>query len=394
MAEGLTFALIWAAFWTMLLSFAMCNQYITKFPSLVIASIKTLIPTCYSAYFYNGDWTFLDDVGYYEQGQTLLDLGYNPLTIIIDPEGLERIFAIANGQHILYVWWNIFAQYFFGSYYYSPVFLNVLITFVTAYFIIKIAELCNFSKNYKKSLYIFMLFQWDILAWSSFINSKDTLVMCLSVMALYGILKLFEQNNKTIFNLNNLFFLMVSSLSLYLLFFIRFYTIPLIFLTIIIFLIIKQQVKSFLFLILFTVLFTTILSTLANFIYDVNSFSIKNVLTGILRMIFTPLPWQIEESYTFLVIPSILNLLFLIPVIIVGCKFWKISKPLSLLLIYLIVALIFYGFLEEFQGPRQRYQLTFIIGWLQFHVLWVIFIKTTQSNKYFTYGQSNNSKID
>ena len=111
-------------------------------------------------------------------------------------------------------------------------------------------------------------------------------------------------------------------------------------------------------------------------------------------MILTPLPWQIEESYTFLVIPSILNLLFLIPVTLVGSIFWKTSKPLSLLLIYLIAALFFYGYVEELQGVRQRYQLDFIIGWLQFHVLWVIFIKMTRNNKYFTYAQSCNSRID
>ena len=390
MAEGLTADLIWAAFWTILLSFAIANQYISKFSALFVGSIKALIPTFYFAFFYNGGWTILDDVAYYEKGQTLLDLGYNPLTIIIDPEGLVKIFSISDGQHILYVWWNIFAQYFFGSHYYSPVFLNVLITFVTAYFISKIAELCGFSKNYQKSLYVFMLFQWEILAWSSLVNLKDTLVMCLSVIAFYGILKLFEQTSKKIFNLNNL---ILPSLSLYLLFFIRFYTVPLIFLSIIIFLMLKQQARNFPLLILFTVLLIA-LNIPIGYLNNYNLFSITNILTGTVRMILTPLPWQIEESYTFLVIPSILNLLFLIPVTLVGSIFWKTSKPLSLLLIYLIAALFFYGYVEELQGVRQRYQLDFIIGWLQFHVLWVIFIKMTRNNKYFTYAQSCNSRID
>lgn len=389
MAEGLTFDLMWLTFWTILLGFAIASQCIAKFSSLVIASIKALIPTFYFAFFYNGDWTFLDDVVYYEKGQTLLDLGYNPLTIIIDPEGLVKIFSISEGQHILYVWWNIFAQYFFGSHYYSPVFLNVLITFVTAYFISKIAELCGFSKNYQKSLYVFMLFQWEILAWSSLVNLKDTLVMCLSVIAFYGILKLFEQTSKKIFNLNNL---ILPSLSLYLLFFIRFYTVPLIFLSIIIFLMLKQQARNFPLLVLFTVLLIAILNMLIGYINNYNLFSIINILTGTVRMILTPLPWQIEESYTFLVIPSILNLLFLIPVTLVASIFWKTSKPLSLLLIYLIVALFFYGSVEELQGVRQRFQLDFIIGWLQFHVLWIIFIKISLNNKYFTYARSYNSK--
>jgi hypothetical protein len=97
MAEGLTADLIWAAFWTILLSFAIANQYISKFSALFVGSIKALIPTFYFAFFYNGGWTFLDDVAYYEKGQTLLDLGYNPLTIIIDPEGLVKIFSISNG---------------------------------------------------------------------------------------------------------------------------------------------------------------------------------------------------------------------------------------------------------------------------------------------------------
>ena len=41
-----------------------------------------------------------------------------------------------------------------------------------------------------------------------------------------------------------------------------------------------------------------------------------------------------------------------------------------LFLIYAALIIVSYAVTEELLGPRHRFQLTFILAWMQFHFLW------------------------
>jgi hypothetical protein len=65
-----------------------------------------------------------------------------------------------------------------------------------------------------------------------------------------------------------------------------------------------------------------------------------------------------------------LHWLFLFPTIWSGYLLWHHSKEMKLLIIYLIIVYIFYGVIDELQGPRHRVQIIPINAWLQFHFVW------------------------
>ncbi|HXG23914.1 MAG TPA: hypothetical protein VNJ09_05110, partial [Chthonomonadales bacterium] len=103
------------------------------------------------------------------------------------------------------------------------------------------------------------------------------------------------------------------------------------------------------------------------------SFSPSVIAAGLIHFWLTPRPWSIALSYSFLFLPSILHWLMFIPALIGGYRLWKQYPAFAYLLIYLIVASLFYAMIEELQGPRTRVQLVFIIAWAQYHFLYLLY---------------------
>jgi hypothetical protein len=89
-------------------------------------------------------------------------------------------------------------------------------------------------------------------------------------------------------------------------------------------------------------------------------------------MLLTPQLWAISPEYSFLLLPSLLHWLLLIPALLGAWMLWRRSREAALLLIYLAIVLVVYGFIPEQVGARQRVQVTFIVAWTQFHFFWVM----------------------
>src|SRR5437016_10145383 len=148
----------------------------------LVAAIKLFVPFAYFAWLYDGSWNLLDDLSYVEEGLYLRDSGFDPLTVFFSPEGRLALFNVSGGAHIIYPWWNMVAISMFGEHYYSPVFLNVGLTFIAAWVLSRTLGLVGFEKRYRQAFFVFFLIHWDIIAWSSFLNLKDTLVMTLTIL--------------------------------------------------------------------------------------------------------------------------------------------------------------------------------------------------------------------
>ena len=333
--------------------------------ALLVAILRVFIPFIYFAFFNDGTWNFLDDITYQLQGTIMLELGYDPISALIDENGLGELMGLSLGKHILYGWWNVLAQYLFGKHYFSSVYLNIALTFLIGNYLVRIAQLCGFSRAYSTKLLLFFLVHWELVPWSSMINLKDILIMFLTVMVFFSLLKIIEGKIK---------YLILLSIPIYCFYWLRFY-IPfmILFATLIwVVLFMEGRNKYFLLICVMFVVRIVMPSIQAGLEEqgDHLSPSLMGLIVGPFRMLsLTPQPWSIQPEFTFLFISSILNWIFFLPALIGGWNLWRQSKKASLLLVYLIISLMFYANFPGQDGPRHRVQLMFIIVWIEFHFL-------------------------
>jgi hypothetical protein len=331
--------------------------------AVIIATLRVAVPVVYFAWYNDGSWYLLDDVTYWSDGQRILAVGYNPLTILLTPEGYEHIQEICGGHHILYTWWNVLAQYLFGQHYFAPVLLNVLVTFVTAFYVRRTMELIGFPPAYCRALEVFYLLHWEVIAWSSFVNVKDPIVQLLTVAELYCVTRFFRRRDWQ----SALGFVGVAQAF----YFVRFY-LPLVMLLGAALWMVWQWRNNLKFVLLPLALLGGYWA-LPIFQEHAAYLDPEAALTGTMRMLITPIPGRIEDYYSYLLVPSILHLVFLLPAAAGLVALWRASTPARLYLIYLVLIIELYAITEELQGPRQRFQVAFIFTWIQFHFLWVTF---------------------
>lgn len=365
MAEGLTFPIIWAALWVAFVGYLIASRHLPNHLAVPVAAVKAAIPAVYFAWIFDGSWTFLDDRTYETQGADMLHLGYNPLNALFDPQGLEQLMVLAGGRHILYGWWNLLGQYLFGNHYFAPVFLNVLLTFVSGFVCVNILKELSFEERYRRWFLVLFLFHWELLAWSSLVNLKDVMIMTLTSTSLYLVVRLSKK-----FSVLTLIGL---GLVLSIFAWIRFYIPSFILVAIAIWaLFFWKDVRKFLLLPIAGLAFYFMFPWDST---DLPSLSISGLLSqfamGFVRFALTPQPWSVEENYSFLYIPSLLHWVLFLPAAFAGVKLWKTSPQAKLLFIYLLTIIALYAVFPGEMGPRHRVQVTFIIAWMQFHFLWL-----------------------
>ena len=326
-------------------------------------TLKLALPVVYFAWLSDGMGWFLDDVTYFENGRHLLELGYTPLWVLGDPSRIESLKAVVGGHHILYLWWNLLAQFLFGPHYYSPVFLNLFLTFACGFFWVRTLRIMGFSKSYLRAFLVFFLFQWDVLAWSSLINIKDTLVMTLTVLAFFMLARCSLRFSP--------FSLLAFGVVLLLFTFTRFYVPVLILSSVAAWLLLYWRSPTKVLILPATILTLLLVGTYfgSRHASELELFADADIPYGFFRFLLTPRPWGVSESYSFLFIPSLLHWLLFVPALASAWRLWKLLPPARLLLMYLLVTVAFYGAVPELQGPRQRIQVVFIIAWLQFDAL-------------------------
>ena len=91
---------------------------------------------------------------------------------------------------------------------------------------------------------------------------------------------------------------------------------------------------------------------------------------GVARFSLTPIPWNVEPVYEYLVIPTSLHWLSFIPALVARGYLWGESKYARLFFIYLACLVGLYAITEDLLGPRQRFQVAFLFAWAQFHFAW------------------------
>lgn len=306
----------------------------------------------------------LDDQTYFEQSIVIYEDSKGSLPYLFSFESIAYIASLAGGSHFGYYIYVFISFIFFGPYYYSPVILNVFFSVLTGAVLYKTLVLAGLNKRFCMFFIFFFLLHWDIITWSSFINLKDIFVLFLVVSALNCLIGLRLKKRK-------LWTLIILATIAFILLVFRFYLVYFLLVTGIVYFIMIKMYKiqsrwtgpmmRFLVLVLMPVGF---------YIIFVRMFSSSlaelggatNVVFGFFRFIFTPLPYSIEENYSFLLISSILHWLML-PLFFYGVYLF-IKRHFIALMPFLILTLllcVFYGSFGELQGPRHRVLLLYFI---------------------------------
>jgi len=359
--EGLNFSICMTALAVIVASTLMASRVVPGWLALLLACIRVAVPFFFFALFDTGQWRFIDDLDYFYLSLGMWETGYTPWSILTNSHGGPLVSVIVGSSHTLFYWVNILAFSLFGPHYYAPIFLNIFFTFVSGYFLFKIADHLSFTTGYRQSLFVFFILHWDIVAWSSFVDLKDPVVLMLTTAAFLLIqAAISEFKIRYLIGLSGVLFLFTT---------IRHYVPPLVVLATAGWVLLQwRDSRKYILLSLFG------LGALLLKPWDtqyMDYFQIQNPLYPALRFILMPQFWTVESpGEDFIEVPQFFHWCFFIPMLLGFLRLAWISPRFRLFLIYFGIMVLFYAVVPQLQGVRQRFQLSFVIIWGQFHFLW------------------------
>lgn len=334
--------------------------------ALIVSFVKVALPLGYFVTAFQPQWTFLDDLYYVHQGEVLLSRGYHPFLSLFDKGMWATLVGMASGLHILYGWWNFLAQWLFGTYYWSPIFLNVIASAVAARGLFIFLGHGGWARESAWAATLFFALHWEVLAWCSVSNLKDILVMTLMMYQMVAMEGLARARRRRFAGIAQLAFCVVM------LGFVRFYLPVILFAAFFAWLFVTRAVAVSRMKLAVMVLLVAgaALSVLSMRLQGTaEEVAPLSAFTGILRVIVTPQPWSIDEAFGFMTLPSVMHWL-LLPVLPFGAyALWRDKGIGRLVLIIVATLVFFYAIVPDLQGPRSRVQMLPLIAVLQYRGL-------------------------
>jgi hypothetical protein len=368
MIPGLTIELFVATLSIFILGVFVASRLVALPAALGTSATKVLIAFLYFAFFFNPDWALIDGTKYFSSGRELLAAGYTPISVF-DGDAVIESMAIAGGHHVLYDWYNVLSQWLFGDFYAAAVFMNIGLTFISAYMLSRIVELLGFSSNYQKGLFVFFSLHWELLSWTSLVNLKDSLVLFLTIAAFY--------NGTKYAKLRQPRQLVWIAVLLFLFYWIRFYVPLLMIGAVLVWSVSMLRGRRQVFIVMGVLALIGAYGTglgWQGITEGLGQLSLGvETVSGTVKVMVVPRPWAIEPEYAFLTIAAALHWIFLLPTVLGIWMLWRRVTQLRPLFIYLGIILLFYGAFEELQGARQRIQVLFIYALAQYHFMWCLF---------------------
>ena len=359
---------------------------LSLYVSILIASLKSIIFFTYFFFFYNSDYHFYDDIVYFAVTRDNL-LSYGILDYV---NNIDNIKSLIGTNHIGF-WSLVFLSLkIFGTYYYSVVLVNIILTSFASYFFYLTFLKLNFRHIFCQLFFAFSLIHWDVISWSTFLISKEPLIYFLLSFLFYNLVTLYAERTIKLKNLILIILclLLISELRTYVFIFVTIissaYIMFLVKIPNRIFL--KSAVFSLPVIILFTfsyLNYSFIYQNLAGAfaLLEPNMAQMNQIPFNMLKTLLTPLPMNIQPNYGFLFLTSIFHLIF-IAIVPFGLflSFNKTHKGLMPYLVFFISILVFYSFFQELAGPRQRFQYSMVLMYWQFLPIFKLFISNKITN--------------
>jgi hypothetical protein len=275
------------------------------------------------------------------------------------------LFSAAGGKHFVYYLFNADVASLFGPAYYAPVALNIALTFVAASFMAGAAKAgLHLSRRLAAGFFAALVLYPDLVAWSTVMNGKVTLVMTGTSMAVYVV----SQAESGRYRRAVILALVVGLV----LFFTRFYT-PLMMLAasgLALLLNSSGRRRPWLWLLVITG-GAAVLGALGTrgLAYAFNRLlqDFVNPIYGFFRYLLTPIPFNTTEHYAFLDLPQVLYWA-LVPFLVYSVyRVWRRGTLTArFIVIYFLLMVALYAMFAALQGPRHRYQLDGLIVLFQF----------------------------
>ena len=330
--------------------------------ALSIGIIKGFVFLIYYGVLFDGTFSFLDDWTYLNIGKDLLASGVSVTNMAVR---FPELFSAAGGIHFVYYLYNADSFRIFGPYYYSPVSINIALTYVVAgLFVGSCRNDLAISRYLASGLFVFIVLHPDILAWSTVMNGKDTLVMAGTALATYAVS--LAANGRYGF---------ATTLAMVIgvvLFFTRFYVPLLLIASLLTALLLSpnnRQYGALWFLAALGLIGLVLILGLDQLFlaYGRLQEEFVNPLYGIPRILLTPIPFNTSEHYAFLNFSQIFHWLMM-PVMLYGmvCIWLKSTLTARFIVLYFLMMIFLYGMFGQLQGPRHRYQLDGFIALFQF----------------------------
>ncbi len=352
------------AFMILVLGF-LIGLWITRKPrwSLFVAATKATIFSVYYGVLFDGTFNFLDDWTYLRLGRRLLEQGVSVTNLY---GHLPELFSVAGGRHFIYYLYNAESLRLLGHAYFAPVALNVVLTFAAAGFMAAAARGgLGFPKSLVIGLFVFSALHPDVLAWSTIMNGKGSLVLTGTAVAVYAV----SMAGNGRYGAAVLLAVSVGGV----LFFTRFY-VPLMLLAAFLGAMLLSPAgrrRPALWLLVPAGLVGVVSALGVNGLLDAYGRlqdGFVNPLYGFPRMALTPIPFHTTEHYTFLDLPQVFHWAMM-PALVYGVfRVWQqATLTARFVVLYFLAMILLYGMFENLQGPRHRYQLDGLIALFQFY---------------------------
>lgn len=362
--------LLWPAGFIILVGFAVALGS-TRFVSWSVgaAFAKAGFFLAYYAFYFNGTYTFLDDWTYLKGGKLLLARG---VSMVNSYSHIPELMTLAGGKDFLYYPFNADSFRLFGVGYYAPVALNIALTFVAAALMVAVARRgLGFSRRLSAGLFLVIVLHPEVVAWSTIMNGKDTLVATGTVLAIFAVVRVQQRKHVTA--------ILLGSLSGVVLFFTRFY-VPLILVAALLIALVcspsgrRARLPWLLAAIALTALLGTLgTGALVHALSRIQNHFVDPVY-GLVRFALTPIPFHTTKHYAFLNVPELIQWV-LMPFLLYGVLWvWK-RRTLAarFIVIYFLLMMLLYAAFGTLQGPRHRVQIDDLIILFQFcGIVWFL----------------------
>ena len=347
------------------LGFIVVSRILSKPASVLVITIKVGLIFWYFGVEPANLWhVWGDDEKYLEKGLRLFQSGVDPFRILFAVEGDSILRQMSNMAMLS--WVVMLSFWIFGEHYYSVIFILMLVTCLSALFADGIQKNLGHGRRYRRYFAVFFLLHWEVLAWSSFAIWKEPLIVLCTFAFIYGVSII----DRSFFSKSAWIFGGFWALAALFVFeYVRFYFPVLLGAALVMAWISKYaRLSSIIVLLVLGVLVGWGLHGYLNLILEV--VEIEKIFYGLVRMMLSPLPWQISPEMSYLLLPTIMNW-FMLPVTVLGCGvFWIRSSVTSrLLVIFFWVGIIFYSFIPVIQDPRHRAPLFIIAVFFQYEVI-------------------------
>lgn len=362
--------LAWPAIFILTAGFAIAYAFTRRIIlSYWITALKAGLFLAYFGLFFDGTYTFDDDLRYLDIGEQLAANGIGLMNII---SHYKYIVSTVTGENIAYYVYNATAVDLFGAGYYAPVALNIVLTFIEAGLLMKAARNgLGMGRRAAIGLFAFLALSPAILAWSTIPNFKDTLVATGTAAAVCAV-ALVDQHRigrAALLAIAAAFVLAITRLYIPLMLGVAF--------GITLFLSPRGRRNPWLWLLAVVALFVVVRhighGSLIDAVRELRS-KMDNPVKGVVRFLVTPIPFHTAPGYGFMDLPQMIYWT-LMPLMFYGirCVWRKATISSRFIVIYFILMVLLYGSFTTLQGARHRVQIDGLVVIFQFYGILALF---------------------